>query len=120
MFSLKSALNFLIKYSTLIILFIVLVYNTIIYADFNSSSSNIIILPSTILFITITIIILYISDYKKNKNFRTTNFTLLSLIVLLSIHFYFNYLHAKKEIKYTLYISPNLQLKTGGYNVKTL
>ena len=63
-------MKFLIKYISLVILFLTLIYQTRMHADFTASKSNIIILPTLIILIVLNIVLLYSHDFTKKYNLK--------------------------------------------------
>lgn len=108
----------LIKFSSLILLFWILVRQTRMYADFTASNSNIIILPSLAFLIFLNIILIYIHDAKKKIKFTRTNIIVFILIILFGVNLLLNYKQSTKEIELKLYVSNNFMLKQRGYEIK--
>jgi len=55
-------------------------------------------IPVIIVLMAINIAILYIIDFKRKK-YKITNYVLLSLVAVFSIHLSLNYINSKKEIE---------------------
>ena len=98
----KSVSLFILKYSTLLFLFWILLLLTKSYGnDYGSGVILIFILPLIFIFIVINIIVLYIFD-KKYKKFKTTNRLLIILGLILCLHLLLGYINNNKESKYNL------------------
>lgn len=111
-------MKMLIKYGTVILLFLLLIHYTHTYYDFTASNSNIIILPLVTGLLLINFILIYTHESKKKIKHKTTNLLLVFLIALFGVNIYMNIVQSKKEVKYECYISPNAQLKSSGYEIK--
>lgn len=93
----KNLIN-IAKYLTLVLLFWVLFRMTKFYGDYCSSVYIIFIVPAILILILVNIAILYIIDFKRKK-YKITNYVLLSLVALFSIHLLLNYVNSKKKIE---------------------
>ena len=119
-------LIFLIKYLTIILFFILLIFLTKYYGNYCSDiPTKLFFLPVTFVLIIINIAILYLVD-SKHKKFKTTNKVLIYLfctfIINLIIGFIPNFKTVKNKIKIksdfqtpelTLFTNNTYQLKTG-------
>lgn len=111
-------MKFLIKYLSLITLFLILISQTQLYVDFTASRSNIIILPILTILVILNVIVIYFYDLEnKIKTLRTT-LILSFLIILFGINLLLNYRQSKKQVHLKFYVSNNFLLKQIGYEVK--
>ena len=108
----------LIKYGTVILLFLLLIHYTHTYYDFTASNSNIIILPLVTGLIFVNFILIYIYESKNKEKHKVTNLLLIFLVAFFGINLYLNSVQSEKEVKYSGYISPDPQLKSNGYEIK--
>ena len=108
-------MKFLLRYFSIVILFLILILQTQMYTDFTASNSNIIILPTLIILIVINVIILYI---KQKNDSKTTHIILLILVVSFGINIFFNIKQSEKQVQMKLYVPHNFLLKQIGYEIK--
>ncbi|MFL9833071.1 hypothetical protein [Chryseobacterium terrae] len=108
-------MKFFIRYFSVVILFLILILQTQMYSDFTASKSNIIILPTLIILITINVIFLYVNQ---KNNSTTTHIILLILVILFGINLFFNIKQSEKQVQMKLYVPHNFMLKQIGYEVK--
>ncbi len=111
-------MNRVSKYSSIVLLFIVMYFNTRVYDDFTASNKNIYILSILIILIAVNIIVLYYLDYKRKISRNYTHFVLITLSILFGLHIYKNVIHYEKKVSAQFYVSPNFQENYLGYNIK--
>ncbi|UKB85697.1 hypothetical protein LF887_08755 [Chryseobacterium sp. MEBOG06] len=107
-------MKILIKYGTVVLLFLLLINYTHTYFDFTASKSNIFVLPLIAGLLVINFVIIYALESKH----ITTNWVFTILILLFGVNLYLNTTQSNKEIWHEYYISPDPQLKTRGYELK--
>lgn len=111
-------MKFIFKYGILILLFFVLIEHTHIYYDFTASNSNIIIIPGVLGLMFFNFLFIYIFEAKKKNNHKITNWILVLFIFVFGINLYLNYTQSIKKILYEYYVSRDINLMSGGYNLK--
>lgn len=108
----KLLLNIL-KYFTLVLFSILILFLTKKYGDYSSMVYDVFIIPFLILLILINLAILYCVDFyylkRKKGNLKTTNRVVLGLIFIFVVHFSMNYYMDKKEV----YFISNLNNSKG-------
>ena len=103
----KKIIINILKYSTLVFLFWILIIVTRVYGgDYCTTVYNIFIIPFIIILAIINIITLYIIDFTR-KRYKITNYVLLSLVFIFSVHIFFNYLNSEKELKQKFLVDDN-------------
>lgn len=104
----KKIIINILKYSTLVFLFWILIIVTRAYGgDYCTTVYNIFIIPFIVILAIINIIILYIIDFKRKK-YKTTNYVLLSLFFIFSVHIFFNKWNSQKELEQKFLVDDRL------------